>query len=87
MRYRTDGEIEFLGRLDDQMKVRGFRIEPGEVETVLLSHPAVRAAAVAAQEDRLIAYLVAAERGTLEVSELRRKAQRSASGLHGTIGL
>jgi amino acid adenylation domain-containing protein/non-ribosomal peptide synthase protein (TIGR01720 family) len=57
-RYRPDGNVDFLGRADDQMKVRGFRVEPAEVEAALLSHPAVEEAAVAAREGRLVAYLV-----------------------------
>jgi amino acid adenylation domain-containing protein len=62
VRARADGAIEILGRLDDQVKIRGFRVEPGEVEALLLQHPSVRDAVVAAREigreKRLIAYVV-----------------------------
>ncbi|MGV0024746.1 amino acid adenylation domain-containing protein [Phormidesmis priestleyi] len=59
--YRTDGTIEFLGRVDHQIKIRGFRVELGEIEATLQHHPAVRDAVVIASkepahETRLIAY-------------------------------
>jgi amino acid adenylation domain-containing protein len=61
VRWLSDGNLEFLGRTDDQVKVRGHRVEPAEVESVLTSHPAVKQAVVAARDDTLVAYLVADE--------------------------
>ncbi|BDV41010.1 hypothetical protein DSM21852_42640 (plasmid) [Methylocystis bryophila] len=75
-RFRTDGTIEFLGRIDHQVKIRGHRIEPGEVEACLATHPRVRATAVMARPfgaggHRLVAYVVG-EAEAIAHEELRR---------------
>ncbi|HEX3528265.1 MAG TPA: amino acid adenylation domain-containing protein, partial [Thermoanaerobaculia bacterium] len=76
-RFLPDGNVEFLGRIDYQVKIRGLRVELGEVEVALERDPAVRqAVAVVAEfapgDRRLIAYVVAAEGGSPEAGELRR---------------
>jgi acyl-coenzyme A synthetase/AMP-(fatty) acid ligase/acyl carrier protein len=78
VRMLADGSLEFLGRTDDQVKVRGYRVEPGEVEAVLERHEAVKLAAVVAAADdegeaRLLAYVVAD--ATVSVEGLRRHLQ------------
>jgi amino acid adenylation domain-containing protein len=85
-RYRPDGGLDVLGRLDDQIKIRGVRVEPGEVQTLLERDPRVRQAAVvgdgsASGEPRLVAYVVAAEGAGPEiVSELRRAIAQALPG-------
>ena len=76
-RFLPGGEIEYVGRVDEQVKVRGFRVEPGEVEAALGAHPAVRDAVVLAREDtpgarRLVAYVVWREgRAAVTSADLR----------------
>lgn len=75
-RYRPDGQIEFCGRLDQQVKVRGFRIELGEIETALLLHPDINTAVVVARQDlavenQLLAYVTTHSGSEPESQELR----------------
>jgi len=75
-RYRPDGSLEFLGRFDNQVKIRGVRIELGEIESVLGKHEAIREVVVMAREDvpgdkRLVAYIVPDGDYIPSVSELR----------------
>jgi aspartate racemase len=72
VRYLPDGNVEFLGRLDNQVKLRGFRIELGEIEVMLGQHPAVReAVAVVRQDDRQDKQLVAYVIGEVKSAQLR----------------
>jgi amino acid adenylation domain-containing protein len=77
-RYRADGTVECLGRLDAQVKLRGYRIEPAEIESVLLQHPSVCAATVLVREDtpdeqQLVAYVAVRETSSALATELRQQ--------------
>ncbi len=76
VRYRKNGEIEFLGRIDNQVKVRGFRVELGEIESALAEHPAVREAVVVARKDsgdkHLAGYLVLSNGVKPSIDEIRQ---------------
>ena len=76
-RYQPDGNIEFLGRADFQIKLRGHRIEPGEIESLLEGCSGIRQAVIVVREDRegdkrLVAYLVAESGGPDDVGTLRK---------------
>jgi natural product biosynthesis luciferase-like monooxygenase protein len=75
-RYLPDGNIEFLGRLDYQVKIRGHRVELGEIEAVLEEHPAIKESVVIAREDTagdkyLVTYLVAGQEPLPSIIKLR----------------
>lgn len=75
-RWLPDGQIAFLGRMDELIKIRGYRIEPNEIVTTLNRHPAVRASVVVAREEapgdkRLVGYLVATPDALASETELR----------------
>lgn len=80
VRLRPDGELEFLGRLDDQVKLRGFRVELGDVAGALCRHPGVRDAVAVvrgeAPEQRLVAYWTAAQGEGPGLAELRAHLAR-----------
>jgi amino acid adenylation domain-containing protein len=81
-RFRTNGELECLGRIDNQVKVRGFRIELEEIESVLAQYPGVRQSVVVAREDtpgdkRLVGYVVVHQAQSLGVDALREFLRQS----------
>ncbi|MFL6129416.1 MAG: amino acid adenylation domain-containing protein [Mycobacteriales bacterium] len=78
VRWRADGVLDFLGRSDGQLKIRGFRVEPAEVEHALRRHPGVRDVLVGADGEgtarRLVAYVVRPAGGAVTAAELRAHA-------------
>jgi amino acid adenylation domain-containing protein len=75
-RYLLDGNLEFLGRADAQLKIQGFRIEPGEIEAALMSHPQVAQAVVTQAGDRLVSFVIPSGSAP-STSELRRFLRRT----------
>lgn len=80
-RYLPNGNIEFLGRKDDQIKIRGFRVELGEIESALRNHPSIRETVVIVRENgpnekQLVAYFVPAHEARVSTSELRRYVRK-----------
>ena len=81
-RYRRDGTVEFVGRNDFQVKIRGMRVELGEIEVQLAQHPMIRDALVVARESapgekRLVAYYSTVDRCEIAVESLRARLQES----------
>lgn len=81
-RLLPDGQIEFLGRIDDQIKIRGYRVEPEEIVSALDRHPGIQTSAVLAWEDRpgekrLVAYVVPQGDGDLTAAGLRESLRES----------
>jgi amino acid adenylation domain-containing protein len=80
-RFLSSGEIEFLGRLDDQMKIRGYRVEPNEIIHALNAYPGVQASAITVEGDhggvnRLLAYVVPAPGAKIDPTGLRQMLSR-----------
>ncbi|MEU5894987.1 non-ribosomal peptide synthetase [Streptomyces venezuelae] len=71
VRWRPDGQLVFLGRVDHQVKVRGFRVELGEIESTLTAHPDVRACAVIVRDGRLVGYVIPTDGADLDTARVR----------------
>jgi amino acid adenylation domain-containing protein/non-ribosomal peptide synthase protein (TIGR01720 family) len=88
VRWRADGSLEFLGRLDHQVKIRGMRAEPGEADAVLARHPEVRSVVTVPREDvpgdvRLVSYVVAADADAIGLPD--RLRSHAAAHLPGYL--
>ncbi|MGH3910484.1 MAG: non-ribosomal peptide synthetase, partial [Pseudonocardiaceae bacterium] len=77
VRWRADGNLEFLGRADQQVKVRGFRVELGELESVLRARPELTRVAVVVRDDRLVAYVVPTPGVTPDAAAIRADVART----------
>ncbi|MET0897107.1 MAG: thioesterase domain-containing protein, partial [Mycobacterium sp.] len=82
VRRRADGQLEYLGRVDDQIKLRGVRIEPGEIESALTRHPGVASSRVVVHGDRLVAYYLPAVHADPPTSETLRAHAGAALPVH-----
>ncbi|MGO4427821.1 non-ribosomal peptide synthetase, partial [Streptomyces sp. MCAF7] len=76
MRWGRDGRLGYLGRIDDQIKIRGFRVEPGEIQAALTAQPGIAQAIVTTHRSegddvRLVAYVVPAESDVLSLARVR----------------
>jgi len=84
-RYRPDGSLEILGRLDEQVKINGVRVDPGEIASLLIEHPEVKSAVVVARKEEgrppaLVAYVVAGQGSRLDSAPLRRHCAERLPG-------
>ena len=91
-RILADGTVEYLGRSDQQIKLRGFRIEPGEIEANLTAHSLVRDAVIAvhgelSETQHLIAYIVRSEGSGSLTNELRELSEIEGAGIYDSGGL